>query len=571
MSPIEENRTNRIRFGACIAAMVGEIGEIGEPDFTGFTDFPDFTGFPGFPDFTGFPDFPDFPGFTNFTDFPHLCRMRWKSALLMPFARRIAHQLEVDAKIAVELQRKTMVSIVQRARGTGIGQELGFDKISSHKDFTNQVPIRNYEALRPYIEEIMNGKRDVLWPGTPRYFAKSSGTTSGIKYIPITTESIPNHIHSARNALFNYCVQKGSGRIFDGKMIFLSGSPALEDKGGIPTGRLSGIVNHLVPTWVRGNQLPSYQTNCIEEWERKVDAITGETDTVDMRLISGIPPWVQMYYERLIERTGKPTIKDIFPNYTLFVYGGVNYAPYAAKLEYLVGKHIDTLETYPASEGFIAYQDTWPSEGMRLNINSGIFFEFVPADQIHTEHPDRLLLNDVETDKDYAVIINSNAGLWGYSIGDTIRFVSKNPYRIIFSGRVEHFISAFGEHVIAREVEQAMTTACTVTGVRVIEFTVAPQVDPPDGGLPYHEWFIEFDTQPSDRTLFRDLLESSMLEQNIYYKDLIDGHILRPLVVTQVPKEGFRRYMDAQGKLGGQNKLPRLKNDREIADKLLLN
>jgi hypothetical protein len=428
-----------------------------------------------------------------------------------------------------------------------------------------------------------------------------------VKYLPITADSIPNHIGSARNALFNYAATKNSAAIFDGKLIFLSGSPVMEmasgalpartpqspegeslpqgrtpkagggatfrgsggrkaEFNGIPTGRLSGIVNHLVPNWLKGNQLPSYQTNCIEDWEEKVELIVDETLRADMRLISGIPPWIQMYYERLIERSGAEHVHDIFPNYSLFVYGGVNYTPYAAKLEELVGQKIDTLETYPASEGFIAFQDTWPFEGLRLNINSGIFFEFIPLESIYAERPDRLTLRDVELDKDYAVIINSNAGLWGYNIGDTVRFVSLDPYRVVVSGRVEHFISAFGEHVIAKEVDQAISDACTATGINVVEFTVAPQVNAPDGGAPYHEWFIEFDDTPGDLSIFRDRLEESMIRQNIYYKDLIDGQILRPLVITQVAKGGFRKYMESQGKLGGQNKLPRLKNDRSIAD-----
>lgn len=526
--------------------------------------------------------------------------MAWKSKLILPFAKRAAANLRRDAQNASQCQERILQSIVHRARHTQIGQELGFDQIRSHGDFKNQVPVRDYENMRGYIDAIISGKRDVLWPGRPRYFAKSSGTTSGIKYIPITSDSIPNHIGSARNALFNYVARKNDAAIFDGKMIFLSGSPELELKkpltlaptptpkgeraddsvsawgggasypnfNGIPTGRLSGIVNHLIPSWIRSSQMPSYSTNCIEDWEEKVDRIVDETLSADMRLISGIPPWVQMYYEQLIRKSGKSSVHALFPNYSLFVYGGVNYSPYASKLEELVGRKIDTLETYPASEGFIAYQDTWPYEGLRLNINSGIFFEFIPVSSLSSSNPDRLTLHQIELDKDYNVIINSNAGLWGYNIGDTVRFVSKDPYRIIFSGRVEHFISAFGEHVIAKEVEQALADACASTGIQVTEFTVAPQVNAPDGGAPYHEWFIEFSNTPPDLQAFRNQLESSMTRQNIYYQDLREGNILRPLVITIVPKDGFRNYMESQGKLGGQNKLPRLKNDRSIAEKL---
>jgi len=490
--------------------------------------------------------------------------MPWKSTLILPIAKRVARKLRRDASNAIDLQERIMQDLIKQGCRTRIGREMGLDAVRTYAEYKQQVPVRDYESIRPYIDAIISGEKDILWPGRPRYFAKSSGTTSGVKYIPITTDSIPNHINTARNALFNYTAQKDSAEIFDGKMIFLSGSPELEEKGSIPTGRLSGIVNHLVPKWVKGNQLPSYKTNCIEDWEEKVERIVAETTGADMRLISGIPPWVQMYYELLLEKTGKSNIKDVFPNYSLFVYGGVNYAPYAARLENLVGEKIDTLETYPASEGFIAFQDTWPHEGLRLNINSGIFFEFVPLDSVHTNKPDRLTLRDVELDKDYAVIINSNAGLWGYNIGDTVRFASLDPYRVMVSGRVEHFISAFGEHVIAKEVDQAIAEACAATGIQVVEFTVAPHVNPPDAGTPYHEWFIEFDGAAANLTAFRSTLEASMIRQNIYYKDLIDGQILRPLVITQVQKDGFRNYMEKEGKLGGQNKLPRLKNDRSL-------
>ncbi|MCB0644192.1 MAG: GH3 auxin-responsive promoter family protein, partial [Phaeodactylibacter sp.] len=320
--------------------------------------------------------------------------------------------------------------------------------------------------------------------------------------------------------------------------------------------------------WLRTNQLPSYATNCIEEWEEKLDHIVRETLTQDMRLISGIPPWVQMYYERLLEQSGKRTIRELFPRYEVFVYGGVNFEPYRAKLEELVGGRIDSVETYPASEGFIAFQDSQTEPGLLLNAYSGIFFEFIPLEDIHQEAPRRLHLREVEFGVDYVLIINSNAGLWGYNIGDTVRFVSKNPYRLIVSGRVKHFISAFGEHVIGKEVEQALIEATAALQVRVVEFTVAPHVNPKEGGLPYHEWFIEFEETPQDLAPLAEKLDAAMVQQNIYYKDLIKGTILQRLKITPLQRDAFRNYMKAQGKLGGQNKVPRLANDRKIAEQL---
>jgi hypothetical protein len=494
--------------------------------------------------------------------------MRIKSRLLRPVARRIARNIDRWSADAVAAQRQVFRYLQEQGARTAFGREHGFSKIKGYEAFREAVPLRDYEALRPWIERIKHGERDVLWKGLPKYFAKTSGTTSGVKYIPLTKESLPNHFGTARNALFNYYARTGKGDWLDGKMIFLSGSPELESVSGIPTGRLSGIVNYQVPSWLRTNQLPTYRTNCIGEWEEKLDAIVGETVQQDMRLISGIPPWVQMYYERLLERSGKRFVKEIFPHFSVFVYGGVNFEPYRASLETLVGKRLDSIETYPASEGFIAFQDSQTERGLLLNAYSGIFFEFVPVDEIFNENPTRLWLDEVETGVNYALIINNNAGLWGYNIGDTVSFVSKNPYRLVVTGRVKHFISAFGEHVIGKEVEEAMLAAANAVGVRVVEFTVAPQVLPPEGGQPYHEWFVEFEQLPNDPERFALALNEQMVRQNIYYQDLIEGNILRPLKITPVCKDAFRQFMKAEGKLGGQNKVPRLSNDRSVADRL---
>ncbi len=494
--------------------------------------------------------------------------MGFKSFLLKPFAKKIARDIDRWSADAVGAQRKVYQQLLAKGQHTRFGRDHQLKAEMSYEAFRDQVPVRDYEALKPYVERIKKGEKDVLWPGLPKYFAKTSGTTSGVKYIPLTRDSMPNHFGSARNALFNYYARTGNGRFLDGKMIFLSGSPELEEVGGIPTGRLSGIVNHEVPGWLRTNQLPSYKTNCIEEWEEKLERIIDETMQADMRLISGIPPWVQMYYERLLERTGKRTVKEVFPNYSMFVYGGVNFEPYRAALENLVGERIDSVETYPASEGFIAFQDSQTEPGLLLNAYSGIFFEFIPLDEIHNDHPRRLWLDEVEIGVNYVLLINNNAGLWGYNIGDTVQFVSKDPYRLVVSGRVKHYISAFGEHVIGKEVEEAMNAAAARHKMRVVEYTVAPQVSPPEGGTPYHEWFVEFQEAPQDPEQFAADLDREMVQQNIYYQDLIDGNILRPLKIQVMQKDAFRNYMKTQGKLGGQNKVPRLSNDRKIADLL---
>jgi hypothetical protein len=496
--------------------------------------------------------------------------MGWKATLIKPLARRIAQQIETLSKndAAVEAQNRVLARLILRGAKTAFGRDHDFSKIKNYADFKAHVPIRDYEALKPYVERVKTGEADVLWPGQPAYFAKTSGTTSGVKYIPITKDSVPNHFGTAKNALFNYYARTGNGSWLDGKQIFLSGSPELTEVNGIKTGRLSGISNYMVPKWLRLSQLPSYETNCIDDWETKLDAIVRETSGQSLRLISGIPPWVQMYYERMLGFSGRKTVKEIFPDFSVFVYGGVNFEPYRAKLEELVGGKMDSVETYPASEGFIAFQDSQKDKGLWLNVDSGIFFEFVPTSEIFSENPTRHSLKDVELGVNYALIINNNAGLWGYNIGDTVQFVSKNPYRIIVSGRIKHFISAFGEHVIGKEVEEALLSVANTEGVRIVEFHVAPQVVPPEGGLPYHEWFIEFDNAPVDIGDFAAKLDKAMLDRNIYYKDLVVGNILQPLVLRPLARDAFRDFMKSEGKLGGQNKVPRLANDRVVAGAL---
>lgn len=460
-----------------------------------------------------------------------------------------------------------MEHLVDQARNTVFGKDHAFESIKNYDDFKKNIPIRDYEDLKPYVERVVAGETDILWKGKPKYLAKTSGTTSGTKYIPITKDSVASHFTNSRNAVLSYVHETGKAGFLDGNIIFLSGSPELDEKAGIKTGRLSGISNHEIPAIWRTNQKPSYATNCIEDWEEKLEKIIDETIHANMTLISGIPPWAQMYFDRIQARTGKK-IKDVFPNFSMFVYGGVNFEPYRAKLFDTIGKQIDSIETYPASEGFIAYQDSQTEHGLLLLLNSGIFFEFIPTEEYFNENPTRLCIEEVELGKNYALIINSNAGLWGYSIGDTIKFVSKNPYRIVVSGRIKHFISAFGEHVIGEEVEKAMKfTMEKFSNVEIVEFTVAPQVTPAEG-LPHHEWFIEFAKPPHDLMMFAIELDKQLRKLNVYYDDLIAGNILQTLRITNLQKNAFIDYMKSLGKLGGQNKVPRLSNDRKIADLL---
>ena len=463
-------------------------------------------------------------------------------------------------------QDKILKTLLKKGGESEFGKEHHFSEVADYESFVQAVSIRDYEKLSPYIAKIKEGKSNILWPGKPIYLAKTSGTTSGAKYIPISSDSISNHTNTARNALLTYIATTGKADFASGNMIFLSGSPTLDRVGGIPTGRLSGIVNHHIPSYLRSNQLPSFETNCIEDWETKLEKIVEETINKDMTLISGIPPWMQMYFDRLSEKTGKK-IGDLYPHFEVLVYGGVNFAPYKSKLMDSIGRKVDTIETFPASEGFFAFQDTREEEGLLLNTDSGIFFEFVPAGEIFNASPKRLSLKEVKLDENYALIVNNNAGLWGYNIGDTVKFTSLDPYRIVVTGRIKHFISAFGEHVIGEEVEYSLMKAAEQYNAKVVEFTVAPMVANVEGKS-YHEWFIEFEEVPQDLNRFSELVDQQMRAKNIYYDDLIRGNILRQLVIRPLKKNAFIDYMRSQGKLGGQNKVPRLSNDRKIAVEL---
>ena len=492
--------------------------------------------------------------------------MGLKSLLSLPFARQIVKKNSKWKKNAVKVQNRLLLSLISQAKNTKFGKDHNFSEISNYSDWKKNIPVRDYEELKIYVQQIIEGEKDVLWPGKPLYFCKTSGTTSGTKYIPISKESMPHHITAARDAILNYIAETKNTSIVNGKMIFLQGSPELSKTGDILTGRLSGIVAHHTPSYLKKNQLPSYETNCIEDWENKVDKILEETLNENMSLISGIPPWVQMYFEKLQDKTGK-LIKDIFPKFDLFIYGGVNYEPYRQTFEKLIGKKVDGIELYPASEGFIAYQDSQTEKGMLLCVNHGIFYEFIPSEEFFNKNPTRISLADVEIGVNYVIILNTDAGLWGYNIGDTIKFVSIDPYRIVVSGRIKHFTSAFGEHVIAEEVEKSLQETITKIPAQVNEFHVAPQVKP-ESGLPYHQWLIEFEKEPENMADFSELIDNTLQKHNSYYKDLISGGILKPLLITKINKNGFRDYMKSIGKLGGQNKVPRLANDRKIADKL---
>jgi hypothetical protein len=494
--------------------------------------------------------------------------MSWKSVLSRPIARIVSAKEAKKAADARGAQRRLLQELLLRAESTAFGRDHGLREGMSLEEYQAAVPIRDYEGLKPWVQRSVQGESDVLWPGKPDYFCKTSGTTSGAKFIPITPDSMPNHIGSARNALLQYIHNSKSARFVEGKMIFLQGSPELSNtEGGVFMGRLSGIVAHHVPDYLQANRLPSLEANCTEPWEAKVNAIVEETKDQDLRLISGIPSWVQNYFERLLEVTGAANVKEVFPNFELFVFGGVAFEPYRERFRSLIGGEVATVELFPASEGFFAYQDQLDGSGLRLNVDDGIFYEFVPAAEYFESNRRRLPLHEIELGVQYALIITSNAGLWSYDIGDTIKFVSRDPYRLVVTGRIKHFTSAFGEHVIAEEVEGAVQDAMAKAGGVVTEFHVAPEVNPQEG-LPFHEWFVEFSKAPDDEKAFEAAVNAGVIQRNPYYRDLISGSILQNAQLRKLEKGVFHQAMANRGKLGGQNKPPRLANSREFASEL---
>ncbi len=492
--------------------------------------------------------------------------MTLKTILAKPFANYIAKKINKWANNPITTQQNVLNYLIAKAQHTKFGQDHKFSTIKSYSDFVTQVPVRDYEGIRHYIDRVVAGEPNILWKGKPLYFAKTSGTTSGSKYIPITKDSISSHTNAARNAILLYIKETGNIDFVNGKMIFLQGSPVLQTKNGIKLGRLSGIVAHYIPKYLQKNRMPSWDTNCIEDWDTKVNAIVNETHNQNMTVIGGIPSWVQMYFEKLQKQSNQP-IGTIFKNFKLFIFGGVNFEPYRNKFETLIGRKVDSIELYPASEGFFAFQDKQNEKGMLLQLNSGIFYEFIKADDFFAEQPKRIGIESVELGVNYVIIVSTTAGLWAYNIGDTVEFTSLKPYRVIVSGRIKHFISAFGEHVIGKEVEQALQEATEGKNIAVTEFTVAPKINT-QNELPYHEWFIEFETPPKNNVALQHAIDQSLQKQNSYYFDLIEGKVLQPLKISVVKKDGFRQYMKSIGKLGGQNKIPRLSNNREIAEAL---
>lgn len=466
----------------------------------------------------------------------------------------------------VGCQETLMRSFVETAKHTAFGKDHGFDEISTYEDFKERVPLRNYEQLLPYIERIKAGEKDILWKGRPVFLGKTSGTTSKTKFIPVTKDSLKNHIGGGQYAPLNYAYHNKKLAFLKGKSLFFSDGHFFEDINGIKAAPISTIGNSCVPWWYRWLRLPSDEINAIPDYKERIGAMIDLAESNDIRIIVAMPVWLLVFLRSLKEKTGKE-FNQLFPNFQLLILSGMDYEPFLPEIKKYINMPFDVFETYPSTEGLLAYQDVLNERGMQLILNNGIFFEFVPVNEVFNENPKRVSLKDVEPGVNYALVLNTNAGLWGYINGDTVRFKSVFPHRIEITGRIAQYISAFGEHVTVEETEKSIAETAAEFGVTIVEYTVAPNIKD-DGNLPYHEWFIEFGKAPADLSAFSASLDKKICARNFSYKDVVTHKAIEPLKITLVPEGGFEKFLKVAGKTGLQQKVPHARNDYQFAGQL---
>lgn len=490
-----------------------------------------------------------------------------KYPLLTWYSRYRVSKLHKLANNAYANQEKELLVLTQAAYNTHFGKDHSFQTIKSYRDFKKQVPISSYETLSPYIKQIHKNKVDVLWSGRPVGLGLTSGTTSGNdKRIPVTSESLKVYKRTVMDQLLSYIGTSDNAGVLFGKQLFLSSTPVVTKIHDMPVAAISGLTTHLTSSFIRSRMLPSKQVSVVVDWEEKQSAMLEECLGQDIRLVAGIPIWIQAFFDRIIEYTGK-SVGEVFPNLSLIIYGGVNVTPYKQQLLKSIGRKIDFLENYVATEAFIAYQDSVEQVGMLLNLSGGIFYEFVPVEEIDFKNPTRLNLQEVKLEQSYVILLTTNGGLWAYDIGDTIKFTSLNPFRITVTGRTAHFVSAFGEHMTIEQVERVIKHACSLQAdASVKEFTVAPNIK--FDNLSYHDWYIEFSHSPENRKKFTTDIDFKLKSISHIYRALRERSIIGEPKIHYMKENTFKNYMQSIGKLGGQNKVPRLQNNRNIADVL---
>ncbi len=497
------------------------------------------------------------------------------SILTWVMKKRI-HQMELFMKYPIEVQDEMLKKLLTTGRYTEFGQKYSFEELVNYEDFKRRVPIHTYEQLFPYIERQMRGEQNILWPSEIKWFAKSSGTTNArSKFIPVSPEALEEcHFKGGKDLLSIYVNNFPDTKIFSGKGLAVGGSLHANEhdqSSASQYGDVSAVILQNLPPWAQFIRTPSLDVALMSNWEEKIERLARETAKEDVRHISGVPTWTVLLLQRIMEQEKKSSILEVWPNLEVFFHGAVAFNPYRNLFKSLIpSDKMCYWETYNASEGFFGIQDQKDSEDLLLMLDYGIFYEFIPVDELDQDYPDAISLSDVEIGKNYAMVITTNAGLWRYNIGDTIKFTSKSPYRIRISGRTKHFINAFGEELIIENAEAAITNACEVTGAVIDNYTAAPVYleKSKRGG---HEWIIEFKAEPNDFEKFGKVLDDTLRKVNSDY-DAKRSHDLA-LVAPKIHKvaEGtFYNWMKKRGKLGGQNKVPRLYNTREYVDEILL-
>ena len=471
----------------------------------------------------------------------------------------------------IETQQRVLFSLLSQAKNTEYGKLHHFEEIKSYEDFNKQVPIVSYEDFEPFIEKARQGNPDVFWPGKIKHFAKSSGTTNAkSKFIPISDESLQNcHYKAGKDLLAIYINNHRDSNLFKFKNLRLGGSAELYESFGTKFGDLSAILIENLPFWVERTTTPSREVSLMSEWETKLKAIVSEVKNKDVGSLTGVPSWMMVLLQRVLKDTGKKSISEVWPNLEVFFHGGISFVPYREQYKQLIGKDIRYYEIYNASEGFFGIQDRFGSDEMLLMLDYGIFYEFIPMDTFGTENAKAVSLENVELGKNYAVVISTNGGLWRYLIGDTIRFTDLKPFRFKISGRTKHYINAFGEELMIDNVEAALSKACQETNAKITDYTGAP-VYMKDGESGSHEWMIEFSTEPNDFGRFSEIFDETLKSLNSDYEaKRYNNMTLKPPIIHKARTNLFYDWMASRGKLGGQNKVPRLSNDRQYIEPLL--
>jgi len=494
------------------------------------------------------------------------------NSIISWFLKKRKHQMELFLKYPIDVQQELLFRLLFKAKQTEIGEKYEFSRLRSYEDFIEKVPIQQYESIQHLIERTRNGEQNVFWPTPIKWFAKSSGTTnSKSKFIPVSDEALEDcHFKAGKDMLCLYFNNNLEAQLFTGKGLRLGGSSAVYEDKDTYFGDLSAIIIENMPFWADYSSAPKQETALIGEWETKMKAIIEETIHEDITSLVGVPSWMLVLLNKVLERTGKNNILEVWPNLEVYFHGGVNFNPYREQFKKLIPKNsFKYFETYNASEGFFAIQDVNDSLDMLLMLDYGIFYEFIPMDKFDGENSEAIPLQKVQLNTNYALVITTNGGLWRYLIGDTVKFTCLHPYRIRITGRTKHFINVFGEELIIENTENALNKACIKTGAEVLDYTVAPifMMDDKSGG---HEWLIEFKTAPKNLGLFTELLDNALKAINSDYeaKRYLNMTLAEPKI-NIAPKGLFYCWLKNQGKLGGQHKIPRLSNSRRHLEELL--